>query len=107
MNNQELLHNYFQNWVETYKVGAIRDVTMMKYRMSHHRLQQLAPKLKLCDVTRLSYQGLLNDYAQYHERTTTMDFHHHVKAAILDAVNEGLIDRTCNHQRKNATSKEK
>lgn len=36
---------------------------------------------------------LLNDYALYHERQTTMDFHHQLKGAILDAVDEGLIDR--------------
>ncbi|WP_286822512.1 site-specific integrase [Lactobacillus sp. UBA5813] len=93
MNNQELLCTYFKKWVATYKFGAIRDVTMKKYQLSLQWLQQLAPGLKLCDVTRLSYQILLNDYAKYHERTTTMDFHHHVKAAILDAVDEGFIDR--------------
>ena len=32
-----------------------------------------------------------NDYALSHERQTTMDFHHHLKCAILDAVDEGLI----------------
>lgn len=93
MNNQELLCCYFDKWVETYKVGAIREVTMKKYLLSSQWLRRLAPNLKLCDVTRLSYQSLLNNYAMYHERTTTMDFHHHIKAAILDAVDEGLIDR--------------
>ncbi|WP_418756414.1 DEAD/DEAH box helicase family protein [Gemmiger sp.] len=32
-------------------------------------------------------------YAEYHERQTTMDFHHQLKGAVLDAVDEGLIDR--------------
>lgn len=36
---------------------------------------------------------MLNDYAFYHERQTTMDFHHQLKGAILDAVDEGIIDR--------------
>ena len=39
------------------------------------------------------YQQLINDYAVYHERQTTMDFHHQLKGAILDAVDEGLIPR--------------
>ena len=38
-------------------------------------------------------EPLLNDYAVYHERQTTMDFHHQLKAAVLDAVDEGFIDR--------------
>lgn len=41
----------------------------------------------------IAYQQLLNDYAEFHERQTTMDFHHQLKGAILDAVDEGLIDR--------------
>ena len=36
---------------------------------------------------------MLNDYATCHERQTTMDFHHQLKGAILDAVDEGLINR--------------
>ena len=32
-------------------------------------------------------------YAEHHERQTTMDFHHQLKGAILDAVDEGLIQR--------------
>lgn len=39
------------------------------------------------------YQQILNDYAVNHERQTTMDFHHQLKGAILDAVDEGLVER--------------
>ena len=41
----------------------------------------------------ITYQKLLNDYAECHERQTTMDFHHQLKGAILDALDEGLISR--------------
>lgn len=56
-------------------------------------LQKLLPELKVCELTRIVYQQLLNDYAEFHERQTTMDFHHQLKGAILDAVDEGLIAR--------------
>ena len=78
---------------QVYKKGAIRDVTMSKYLMTQHWLEKLVPELKLSEVTRIAYQQLLNDYAVYHERQTTMDFHHQLKGAILDAVDEGLIER--------------
>src|SRR5699024_5260807 len=45
------------------------------------------------ELDRIEYQKLLNEYAKTHERQTTMDFHHQMKGAILDAVDEGLIDR--------------
>lgn len=90
---KEIFHVYYQRWIIVYKEGAIRKVTMNKYRMTHQWLVKLAPKLKLHELTRISYQQLLNDYAQEHERQTTMDFHHQLKGAVLDAVDEGLIER--------------
>ena len=61
--------------------------------MSLTWIEKLAPDLKLCDVTRTVYQQIINEYAKEHERQTTMDFHHQLKGAILDAVDEGLIQR--------------
>ena len=66
---------------------------MKKYLMTQAWLKKLVPQLRLCDVTRVSYQQLLNDYAVCHERQTTMDFHHQLKGAIMDAVDDGLIER--------------
>lgn len=90
---KELFSDYFERWIGVYKEGAIRKVTMDKYKLSLVWIKKLAPKLKLCEIDRTSYQQLLNDYAKEHERQTTMDFHHHLKAAVLDAVDEGLIER--------------
>ncbi|WP_414042354.1 site-specific integrase [Macrococcus sp. EM39E] len=89
----ELFHIYYKRWITIYKESAIRRVTMSKYLMTHQWLLKLAPKLKLCDLSRITYQQLLNDYAEEHEKQTTMDFHHQLKGAILDAVDEGYIER--------------
>ena len=61
--------------------------------MTHSWIKRIAPELRVGDITRVTYQELLNEYAKYHERQTTMDFHHHLKAAILDAVDDNLISR--------------
>ncbi|WP_296256665.1 site-specific integrase [uncultured Ezakiella sp.] len=89
----ELFSDYYKRWIDVYKKGAVREVTMNKYRMAHTWLMKLAPDLKLADLDRIIYQQLINDYALTHERQTTMDFHHHLKGAILDAVDEGMLDR--------------
>ena len=89
----ELFYIYYEKWIHIYKEGAIRDVTMRKYEITLLWLKRLVPNLRLSQLNRISYQQLLNDYAEFHERQTTMDFHHQIKAAILDAVDEGLIDR--------------
>lgn len=93
INNKILFCDYYEKWIKVYKEGAIRKVTLEKYYMTHRWLKKLIPELKICEMTRINYQQLLNDYALYHERQTTMDFHHQLKGAILDAVDEGLLDR--------------
>ena len=87
----DLFCQYYAQWIKVYKDGAVRDVTMKKYIMTQAWVARLAPDLRLCDVTRVAYQQLLNDYAECHERQTTMDFHHQLKGAIMDAVDDGLI----------------
>ena len=89
----DLFCDYYERWVAVYKEGAIRKVTLDKYKMTISWLKRLVPELVLSDLNRIAYQQLLNDYALYHERQTTMDFHHQLKGAILDAVDEGLIER--------------
>ena len=91
--NKELFCEYYERWIDVYKNGAVREVTMNKYRMTHKWITRLVPKLKLEELDRIEYQKLLNEYAITHERQTTMDFHHQMKGAILDAVDEGLINR--------------
>lgn len=89
----DLFCDYYAQWINVYKKNAIRKITMDKYLMSQKWLKKLVPYLKIHELTRIAYQQLLNDYAVYHERQTTMDFHHQLKGAILDAVDEGLIQR--------------
>jgi integrase len=86
-----LFHQYFSEWVRLYKVGAVREVTLAKYWNTHSYIKKLAPNLKLEELKRVEYQQLLNDFAQTHERQTTMDFHHQLKASLLDALEEGMI----------------
>ena len=88
-----LFKDYYSQWVKIYKEGAIREVTMDKYRLTQSWLEKLVGSLKLCDLTRITYQKLINDYAKHHERQTTMDFHHQLKGSILDAVDDGLIQK--------------
>ena len=90
---QDLFVSYYEQWIRVYKEGAIREVTLAKYYVTLAWAKKLAPDMTLGGVTRISYQQLINDYAKEHERQTVMDFHHQLKGAILDAVDEGLIPR--------------
>ena len=87
----QLFHEYYSNWLTIYKVGSVREVTLKKYRLTEQWVKKLIPSLQLCAFDRVAYQQLINDYAAEHERQTTMDFHHQLKGAIIDAVDDGLI----------------
>jgi len=89
--SSQCFHEYFAEWIEVYKQGAVRPVTYQKYLMTLRRLTELSPSLKVCELDKRRYQTLINGYAESHERQTTMDFHHHLKSAILDAVDESLL----------------
>lgn len=88
-----LFYEYYEQWIKVYKEGAVRKVTLQKYKLSLSWVKKLAPKLKVSDLDRTEYQKLLNEYAKTHERQTTMDFHHQIKSALIDAVEEGFIDK--------------
>ena len=90
---ENLFCDYYEQWVSVYKEGAIQSVTMAKYKLTQQWLRKLIPDLRLCDLNRTTYQKLINDFAEHHERQTTMDFHHQLKGAIIDAVDERLIER--------------
>ncbi|HIT45189.1 MAG TPA: site-specific integrase [Candidatus Aphodovivens excrementavium] len=84
---------YYKRWISMYKEGAVRKVTLKKYLLTLAWLERLVPDLAMGGLDRMAYQSLLNAYAEHHERQTVMDFHHQLKGAILDAVDEGLMDR--------------
>lgn len=87
------LTDYFDNWVHVYKENAVSDDTLKKYRSALSHLKVIASDVTLNELDRLQYQKILNRYAETHECQTTMDFHHQLKAAILDAYDDALLNR--------------
>ncbi|MCF0217771.1 MAG: site-specific integrase [Malacoplasma sp.] len=87
----QLFYEYYEMWIKVYKEGAIKKVTLNKYYLTLRWIKRIVPDLKVCELNRLNYQNLLNEYALIHERQTTKDFHHLLKAAIKDAVYDQLI----------------
>ena len=85
----KLFYKYYLNWIRLYKDGAVRQVTLDKYYLTYRKLRDLAPELHMNELNRQTYQTLLNDYAATHEKQTTLDFHHHLKAALVDAIDMG------------------
>lgn len=88
-----LFCDYYDEWVETYKEGAIADVTLTKYYNNGKRLREICPKLLVSDLDRREYQKIINEYGKTHEKQTVVDFHHQVKSCIKDMFYDGIIDK--------------
>lgn len=90
---KEYFWKYYLEWMETYKDGAVADVTYNKYLSTQKWVRKLLPSTTVSALDRGKYQKMINQYAKYHEKQTTADFHHQVKACIRDMLYEGYIDR--------------
>lgn len=89
----ELFHEYYEKWMRINKKGSVADVTYQKYLIQLKTLKEIAPKLKMSDIDKYEYQKIINSYAETHQRQTIIDFHHHIKASLIDAYADGLIER--------------
>lgn len=84
-----LFCDFFEEWIETYKSGAVEYVTLKKYYNSLGHLKKICPDLSMSKLDRKAYQQILNEFAKTHEKQTTMDFHHQIKGCLLDAFHDG------------------
>lgn len=91
MQKEETLANYFYQWMETFKKPALAPVTYVKYQNTYRQIQYYFNDENIHSISRLSYQQALNEFAKTHAKRTTAGFHKQIRAAILDAVEEGLI----------------
>ena len=89
--SEKLFYKYFDEWVDLYKEGAVREVTLKKYYRTGSWIRTLSPELKLSQLDRKSYQMIINAYAKTHEKQTVIDFHQHLRSSLLDALEEGII----------------
>lgn len=87
------LSEYYDKWIIAYKKNNVRPVTYQKYIMTGKSLKEIEPNCDISEFDRPRYQELINKYAEIHEHLTVMDFHRQIRASVLDAVDEGVIER--------------
>lgn len=89
-----LLVDYFLKEIKTYKKGQVRQVTYNKYRSNGRFLIENFSDMVLSKMTADDYQQILNKYAETHEKSTTIDFHHQLAWALKRAYNaDGILKR--------------
>jgi len=88
-----LFADYFDDWIETYKAGAIRKATLLKYYNTAKWVRKLIPAVRMNELDRQTYQKFLNEFAKTHEKQTTRDLNTQIKACIQDALHEGDLEK--------------
>lgn len=91
--SQKLLWRYYRQWTHNFKEGTVSDVTLAKYNSIAKTLEELAPELRLNQLSRSNIQGIMTAYGKTHAKATVKDFYSHLKAALEDANIDGLISR--------------
>lgn len=75
----DLFSDYYSQWIKVYKEGAIRDVTMSKYKMTLSWVERLVPNLQL---ENLNERSGLYDYG-YNVSTPTISERRNVLNKII------------------------
>ncbi|MCO6543130.1 MAG: site-specific integrase [Lactobacillus sp.] len=84
---------YFDNWIMLYKQNYVSNITYMKYQNTAKHIRQYFGNIKLKDLNKDIYQERINLFSQTHAKRTVSCFHKHIRAALLDALDEGIINK--------------
>ncbi|EMF0149757.1 site-specific integrase [Enterococcus hirae] len=89
----KLFKDYFRNWFEVYRKGKLSKDNDGDIRRAVEFSERYFPDTKLKELTREEYQKALNDYGQDHATASVKKHHTYMRAAIKDAIEEGIIFR--------------
>lgn len=87
----KLFTEYYENWINTYKIGAFSPETDKFYKGALKLVKKHFEGVKLKDISRKSYQDFLNEYSIGRSKETVRKAHTKVGACLKDAFYNGYI----------------
>ena len=93
-----LFPQYYERWIEAYKLGAFSFTTDEEYLHALRLVQKHFKNMKLKDITKLDYQNFLNEYSDGKARSTVQKVHKKIAPCLREAFEN-------NHMNVNVTSK--
>lgn len=85
--------DYFWQWFETYRKAKVAPATVARYKTTYNTLVLYLKDIQLTKMTRMRYQQFINEYGAEHAKQSVSKINTAVRAAILDAIEDGLIDK--------------
>lgn len=92
MAEHKLFYKYFDEWIDIFKEPVVSKATLATYRNAAKAVKKLAPDLYLDEMTRMSYQKIVNEYGKTHELGTVKNFLRCCNASLNDAYHDHVID---------------
>ena len=93
-NSDERFADYFKKWIEVNKSVMVEDKTYQRFISTLDKIKYFFPEdTRLKDLNQLTYQEFINYYANGLAKDTISKIHQPIKAALEDAVYNGLIPR--------------
>ncbi|MDQ0158037.1 tyrosine-type recombinase/integrase [Robertmurraya andreesenii] len=83
---------YFDSWVKLYK-SNLKTATLNHYRYTHDRIKDYFASTPLQNISSQDYQMFLNQLGSGRSKETVEKVHGHIRACVLDAVDEQIIPR--------------
>lgn len=83
---------YFGNWVILYKSNLAK-ATLKHYSYTYDRIKEFFNSTPLQEISTQDYQKFLNQLGANRSKETVEKVHGHIRACVLDAVDEQIIPR--------------
>lgn len=92
LNNQNpLFTNYFNNWVDTFRVPGKQANTIRRYGYCKKVVKDYFAGVKIKSITRTSFQRFLNEYGEEHAKNTVTKTVKVIESSLADAVADNII----------------
>lgn len=85
--------NYFVKWSETYKSDGLSPTTTNKYKNAGINIKEFFGNKLLKDIKRADYQQFINWYSENHAHNTVSRINGYIRASLIDALEEQIINR--------------
>lgn len=89
---QVLFSDYFREWVVVFKKATIGKNTAARYGDTLASIVEHFPGVYIQDIDKRVYQTYLNKYGETHAISSSRKMNSHIRACVLDALDEGVIE---------------
>lgn len=83
--------DYYDKWVDIYKKNSVSPNTYENYLLDGRRIKKLFGNMKLKNITRTTYQSILNEFGKEHAKVTVTKFHKAIKSCVRSAIKDKIL----------------